>query len=165
MRALLSAAALLTLACSDRATTEPEPQSLTGHWVTQRLSLGESASYEHHLLLQRFGRFASEVRTYGSYPGQAPDEFSGYSRVEGAFRVDGDRLEFRPVRLVEWDLFYGLSSPVRVIEPYPYGILFDSTRFEIAADHLTLRYLSYPSDAPVAATLDLTRILDSSQAF
>ena len=50
-----------------------------------------------------------------------------------------------------------------VIELYPYGSLFDSTRFEIMAERLTLHYLSYPLDAPVVITLELSRILDSTQ--
>ena len=165
MRLLLAAATLLTLACSDRAPTEPGPSVLSGHWISQRFSLGESASYEHHLTLSRFRSFASEARNYGSYPGQGPDEFSGYTRVEGTYRVDGDRLHFHPVRQVSWDLFYGRGSPVEIIEPYPYGTLFDSTRFEIVAERLTLRYLSYPFDAPVVTTLELTRMLDSTKTF
>ena len=158
------------LLCSDRALTEPGPQSLTGHWVSERFSLGESASYEHHLTLSLsgkgpVGRFASEARNYGSYPGQGPGEFSGYSRVEGTYSSEGDRLRFHPLRLVWWDLFYGKDSPVQVIQPYPYGTLFDSTRFELVADRLTLRYLSYPFDAPEATILELTRTLDSTQTF
>jgi len=33
------------------------------------------------------------------------------------------------------------------------------------ADRLTLRYLSYPFDAPEATILELTRTLDSTQTF
>jgi hypothetical protein len=156
-------ATVLTLGCSDQAPTEPRPQPLTGHWISQRFALGESASYEHHLTLSPFLKFVSEARNYGSYPGQGPDDFSGYTRVEGTYRVDGDRLQFRPLRQVSWDLFYGQNSPVQVIEPYPYGTLFDGARFEIVAERLTLHYLSYPLDAPVATTLELSRILDSTQ--
>ena len=162
MRLLLAVASLLTLACSDRVTG-PGPQSLSGHWVSQRFHLGPSASYEQHLTFGPFMRFASEARNYGSYPGQGPDEFSGYSRVEGTYGIDGDRLHFHPQRVVEWDLFYGPNSPVEIIQPYPYGTVFDSARFDIAVDRLTLRYLSYPLDAPVATTLELTRVLDSTQ--
>jgi hypothetical protein len=134
------AATLLTLACSDRAPTGPGPQALTGHWISQRFGLGESASYEHHLILSPFMRFASEARNYGPYPGQGPEEFSGYTRVEGSYSIDGVRLHFHPQRLVWWDLFYGKDWPVQVVQPYPYGTLFDSTRFEITADRLTLHY-------------------------
>lgn len=160
---LFLAAALLTLACADRVTTEPGLQTLAGHWVSQRFALGDSASYEHHLTLSPFRRFASEARNYGAYPGQGPDEFSGYSRVEGTYSIDGDRLRLSAQRLVWWDLFYGQNSPVQIIQPYPYGTLFDGTRFEISADRLTLRYLSYPADAPVATTLELTRIMDFTE--
>jgi hypothetical protein len=166
MRPLFAAlATLLTLACSDRAPTEPGSQTLTGHWISQRFSLGGSASYEHHLTLSLHSRFVSEARHFWSYPGQGPDEFSGYNRVEGTYSIDRNRLHFHPVRLVWWDLFYGKNSPVQVIQPYPYGTLFDGTRFEMVADRLTLRYLSYPADAPVATTLELTRFLDSTQTF
>jgi hypothetical protein len=81
--------------------------------------------------------------------------------VEGTYSVDGDRLQFHPVRQVSWDLFDGKSSPVRVIEPYPYGTVFD-TRFAIVGEQLILDYLSYPLDAPVATTLEFTRFVDST---
>jgi hypothetical protein len=165
MKPLLILATLWTLGCSDGASTGPQLEPLTGHWVSQRFSLGESASYEQHLTLSSLRRFASEARNYGSYPGQGPEEFSGYSRVEGTYSVDGDRLQFHPQRLVWWDLFYGKDSPVQVVQPYPYGTLFDGNRFEIVDDRLTLRYLSYPFDAPVATTLELTRTIDLSQTF
>ena len=165
MKTFVATVALLILACSDRAPTEPVSPVVTGHWVTPRFGLGESASYEHHLILSPFWKFASEARNYGSYPGQGPDDFSGYTRVEGTYRFDGDRLHFRPLRQVSWDLFYGRNSPVEVIEPYPYGTLFDSTRFEVSADRLTLHYLSYPFDTPEATILDLTRMLDSTETF
>lgn len=171
MRLLLAAAtaALLTLACSDRALTGPGPQNLTGHWVSQRFPLGPSASYEHHLTLRSgkssVGRFASEARNYGSYPGQGPDEFSGYTRVEGTYSSDGDRLNFHPLRLVWWDLFYGQDSPVQVIQPYPYGAVFDGARFEMVGDSLILRYISYPLDAPIETVLELTRTIDATQTF
>ena len=64
-------------------------------------------------------RVASEACNYGSYPGQAPDEFSGYSRVEGTYSIEGDRLYFHPKRLVWWDRFYGQALPVQVIQPLP----------------------------------------------
>src|SRR5688572_4051326 len=68
MRPLFAAlATLLTLACSDRAPTEPGSQTLTGHWISQRFSLGGSASYEHHLTLSLHSRFVSEARHFGSY--------------------------------------------------------------------------------------------------
>jgi hypothetical protein len=82
--------------------------------------------------------------------------------VEGSYSIDGVRLHFHPQRLVWWDLFYGKDSPVQVVQPYPYGTLFDSTRFEITADRLTLRYLSYPFDALVTTTLELTRTENNS---
>ncbi len=154
---LSTAAVLLTLSCSAQTPTEPEFRSILGRWVTQRFDLGPSASYEHHLTFSPFRRFASEVRNYGSYPGQGPEEFSGYSRVEGTYNIDGNRLRFSPKRLVWWDLFYGKNSPTQTIEPYPYGSLFDDARSEIVGDRLTLRYVSYPSDAPVETTLELIR--------
>ncbi len=68
-----------------------------------------------------------------------------------------NRLLFQPTRLISWDRFYGVDSPERVSEPYPYGAIFDDARYETLGPQLTLRFTVYPANAPEAAVLVFTR--------
>jgi hypothetical protein len=138
---------VLPLAVACDSATSPE-SALAGRWATEREGLSPAGSYQSFLTFEG-PTFASEVRSYGLLQGQGPNDVSAYSRTEGTFRVEGDRLHFSPTRLVTWDGFYGVTSPERVESPYPWGSLFDNARFSIRLNRLTLQYLSYPADAPV----------------
>ena len=37
--------------------------------------------------------------------------------------MEDNRLLFQPTRLISWDRCYGVDSPERVSEPYPYGAI------------------------------------------
>ena len=156
LRALACISAVATLGCSD--TLAPVPGNLVGTWVSAPSALQPQGSYRRHLLFTTGGRFAAEVRSYGVYPGQPADQLSHFSRIEGTFRRDGDRLLFDPERHIWWDRFYGANSPVHVEQPYPGG-LFDDAVYELEPDRLTIRYTVYPADAPEPATAVYRRSL------
>jgi hypothetical protein len=141
---------VLPLGIACHSPTSPE-SALAGRWATERESLSPAGSHQSFLTFSG-GAFAFEVRSFGLYQGQRSNDLSAYSRTEGTFRIEGDRLNFSPARLVTWDRFFGPTSPERVETPYPWGSLFDSTRFTVRVNRLTLRYLSYPADAPVETT-------------
>ncbi len=94
---------------------------------------------------------------YGIYPAQPRDELSAFSRIEGAYRTEGNQLILSPYRLITWDRFYGASSPAVVQQPYPYDGYFDDARYVVRAHTLTLVYTIYPADAPVTTTMILRR--------
>jgi hypothetical protein len=150
---IVAFAVALAVACD--SATSPE-SALAGRWATEREGLSPAGSYQSFLAFDG-AAFTFEVRSYGLLHGQRPNDLSAYSRTEGTFRVEGDRLHFLPSRLVTWDGFYGASSPERVESPYPWGSLFDDARFSIRLTRLTLRYLSYPADAPVETTRTFLR--------
>ena len=145
----------LTIACA--SPTESEPSSLDGTWVTAAQNLSPSGWYQRSLTFEATGSFTSEFRSYGIYQGQSRDELSGYQRTEGTYRAEGNRLVFQATRLVAWDRFYGVASPVRVTEPYPYGTIFDDARYEMQGRQLTLHYTIYPADAPEPTVIVFTR--------
>jgi hypothetical protein len=65
---------------------------------------------------------------------------------------------FQPERLVTWDLFFGIDSPERVQEPYPYTGFYDDAHYTVFnGGGLVLRYLSYPADAAVRTTQTYVR--------
>jgi len=88
---------------------------------------------------------------------QPRDELSGYQRAEGTYRVEGERLIFAAARLVSWDRFYGATSPESIVEPYPYGSIFDDAHYVLLGSQLSLQYTTYPADAPVPTLLVYTR--------
>jgi len=116
-----------------------------------------SGWYRRSLTFEATGSFTSEFRSYGIYQEQPHDELSGYQRTEGTYRAEGNRLIFQAARLVWWDRFYGVASPERVEEPYPYGTIFDDARYEVLGRQLTLHYTVYPADAAEPAVLVFTR--------
>src|SRR5688572_28251599 len=132
------------------ATVLPATE-LAGRWVTSRNDLSPAGSHQSSLTFSIDGRFVFENRMYGLYDGQRDSDLSAFTRTEGTYRIDRDRLVFEPRRLVWWDSFYGVRSAENVEEPYPWGSLFDDARFEVTDDHLTLTYTVYPADAPVPA--------------
>ena len=141
--------------CAD--PNQPEPTDLAGRWISAPADLAPQGWHQYHLTFTNAGRFSHEVRTYGLYTGQAPSTLTAFSRVEGRFRHDGDRLVTEPERLVWWDSFYGENSRVRVEEPYPWGGLFDDARFVVDGDRLTIHFTTYPADAPVPTIAEYVR--------
>lgn len=145
--------ALLT-ACSP--PTGPRAAGLAGDWTTEREALRPGGSRESRLSLAGDGRFVSESRAYGVYPGQAAEQLSSTSRVAGGYRADGDRLLFRAESLTTYDTFGGREE-TRVQDPYPYGAVYEGATFRVEGDRLTLTYTTYPADAPVRTSRQFRR--------
>ena len=160
-RSTIVAFGIVALAACD-SSTSPDSSSLEGRWATEREALSPTGSHRGYLTFDG-ATFAFEVRTFGLYPGQAANDLSAYVRTEGTFRVEGDRLHFSPARLVTWDRFYGADSPERIDSPYPWGTLFDNARFTMRLSQLTLRYLTYPADAPVETSQTYWRLPSALQ--
>ena len=148
----------LTFMMACASPTESGPSSLDGSWVSAIENASPSGWYRRSLIFETNGSFTSEFRSYGIYGGQPRNELSGYQRTEGTYQTDGDRLVFQPIRLVSWDRFYGADSPERVTEPYPYPGIFDDARYQTQGLRLTLRFTTYPLDAPEPTELVFTRI-------
>ena len=155
-RATITSLFSVILAACESATS-PGASAIAGRWATTPEGLSPAGSYQSFLTFDG-DAFTSEVRSYGLYPGQRSTELSAYSRTEGTFRVDGERLHFSPLRLVTWDRFNGVTSPERVDSPYPWGSLFDDARFKLRLNRLDLHYTTYPADAPVATSRSYWRL-------
>jgi hypothetical protein len=134
---------------------DPPSDDLIGTWKTAPVDLEPSGWYETLLGFSKYGAFESEVRSYGIHPGQDRNELSAYSRIEGTYRIDGDRLSFESNRLVWWEpQFYG--SQEQVLEPYRIS-LYDDGRYDLEGERLLLQYTAYPADAPVPASMEFAR--------
>jgi hypothetical protein len=149
--------ALLTAVVAACESATAPAASVEGRWASPREALSPTGSHQSFLTFHG-DAFTLEVRSYGIYPGQKLTDLAAYSRTEGTFRVDGDRLEFSPLRLVTWDSFYGATSPERVESPYPWGSLFDDARFAVRSNRLDLYYTIYPADAPVSTSSTYFRL-------
>lgn len=130
---------------------------LVGRWVGSRNNLSPEGWHHGSLTFTIDGRFTSENRMHGLYEGQQRDDLSAFTRIEGKYRIERDRLIFEPQRLVWWDHFYGRRSAEHVEEPYPWNGLFDDARYSVRDDHFTMSYTVYPADAPVPAVAEYTR--------
>jgi len=142
--------ATLTVGLSCSSVTEPSRDDpLLGRWSTDRSALNPAGSMQSHLTFSKDGSFVAEHRSYGVYPSQRAEDLSAYWRTSGTYVLEADRLNFLPKSLASWDRFYGPHSAELVETPYPYGTLYDDARFKLQDSVLTLRYLTYPADAPV----------------
>src|SRR5262245_37170635 len=146
---------LCTTMASCRISTDAVPHELVGTWETARQSL-QPGSYQITLMFGRNGRYSSEVRNYGLYPGQAPNELSAYARLDGTYEVSGDTVVTHAEEQVWWDRFYGADSPEHreAYESAP----FSPSHFAITGRTRVLRYMSYPADAPVPTMMALVRV-------
>lgn len=151
MRSYQSLLALATIAICASCSSSVDSlatSDIAGRWVTPSEGLRPAGLYGRQLTFTNDGRFVSEVRSYGVYPKQRPEDLSSYTRIIGTFAVAGDQLSFEPESLITWDSFYGADSPEMVQTPYPYGSLYDDARFRIDGETLTLDFTTYPADAP-----------------
>ena len=138
-------------------TTVLSATELSGRWLTSHDDLAPDGSHQSALTFSIDGRFVFENRMYGLYDGQVANDLSAFTRTEGTYRIDRDRLVFEPQRLVWWDRFEGAQSHEHVEEPYPWGSLFDDARFEIRDDRLVMAYRVYPGDEGVPVVGEYTR--------
>ena len=148
-------AVLCVAIASCRSSTDAESHDLVGTWATPRKSL-QPGSYQQPLTFGRDGRYTSEVRDYGLYPGQSSNELSAYTRIVGTYEIRGDSVATHAEEHVWWDRFYGTDSPEHreVYENAP----FSASQFEIGGSTLVLHYISYPADAGVPTTMTFVRL-------
>jgi hypothetical protein len=149
------ALALTTLDCS--APTAAQPDDLTGRWQSARDSLSPSGSYQTTLAFAAGGGVTIEVRMYGLYPDQQPNDLTAYYRTTGTYLTVADALTIHPERQVWWDRFYGADSPEHVETPHHDASVYPEAHYAVSGDRLTLHYLSYPADAPVPTTAVFVR--------
>ena len=130
---------------------------LVGRWVSARDALSADSWHQSSLTFTIDGRFVFENRSYGLYEGQRRDDLSAWTRTEGVYRIEGDRLSFEPRQLAWWDRFYGVRSAEHVEQPYPWQGLFDDATYTVRDDRFVMEFSVYPADAPLAAVVEFTR--------
>ena len=152
--ALALVSVVATTGCSD--SVAPEHRDLIGNWVSAPVEMQPQGWYRRHFRFTNRGRFVAEVRTYRPYAGQPGDEMSSFTRTEGTYRLDGDRLLFEPERYIWWD---GGDSPIRFLQPYPPGGFFNGAVYTVSAGNLTIHYNAVgAADGPVPTTAVYTRV-------
>jgi hypothetical protein len=155
---LASMLGVAPLGCTDGATAalSPGARGLEGRWITAPSDLAAHGWHQDELTLEADGRFTSVSRGYGLYEGQSRDALSTSRRIEGTYRLEGDRVHFQPRRLIWWD-HYESADRAPTSTPYPWKTLFDDANVSVIDGVLVLRYNLYPSDVPVPVRADYTR--------
>jgi hypothetical protein len=119
------------------------------------MSLEPRGSWEFVLTFSPSGEFTRTVSTYGVYAGTSATERVAEAVVTGTCSLIDDRLRVSSDTYSWWDTFYDDPGPHHG-EP-PANLYADCT-IEIMRSVLTLRYTTYPADAPVETTTTLARI-------
>jgi hypothetical protein len=139
-RLLFAAAAILALASCDRAITAEE-RVLQGTWRADQhfVDLTESSSNPkdayNQLTFGPGGAFANEYFAYGSY-GRPVTELTTYFRSDGEYRLKGNSLKVRAVRVTSQDVQFAENNFVRQVD----GDWTLSGTVEVNGDRLTLHY-------------------------
>jgi hypothetical protein len=141
------------VACTNTTGSEA---SLVGNWAKSE-NLSPSGYYTTQLTFADDGAFTDAMRSFGVYAGQSKNDPSGYTIMSGTYRTEGDQLEMNVSRTVTWDRFYGADSP-EVVQNVSTTV-FNSSHFRVGGLTLTLDYLTFPADAPVATTTTFIRVL------
>ena len=161
MRRLLAAVSAAGLAaCSTPA--EPTPTSpLVATWHTNTEPLQPRGAMFQRLSFGVGGRFDYAVVTYTEYPLQATTGVASMVRTTGRYRESaGGALTFAADSLITSSSDPAPGGRTVVQTPYPYSTgPFDGAYYEVASNRLTLRYTSYPADAPVTTTRVFERAL------
>ena len=131
--------------------------TLAGEWRTAPDDIGDFGWHQRTLTLLPDGRFASTSASHGLYEGQRRNDLSTWTRVEGTYRVDGDRLHFEPILQRWWDHYEAANFPAPRHAPYPWRTLFDDATFVVTLDSLWLDFNVYPADVPVPVTVNYVR--------
>lgn len=153
-RPLLLVLLLSIAAAACNRLVAPTSDALTGEWVGPRETWSDGVSPDHMDRLVTFGADGSyrfEVRIYGAY-GQPAAQLSSWSKTEGRYRLEGDRLLVKLEATTSWDSFYGADSQERVERLDSSGYA-DSGQLRLRGDELVHTYLSYPADAPVETVM------------
>lgn len=131
---------------------------VAGEWLAGPDDIGPSGWHMKRLTISPNGRFAATSASYGMYEGQARNDPSAWTRIEGEVRIDGNRLHFRPETMTWWDHFESADFPLPRRTAYPWGSLFDDATFIVEGRTLTLGFNVYPADAPLPVSEHYTRM-------
>ena len=134
------------MGCSDPLASGAD---LDGKWSSGRMSAQPRGSWEVVLAFSPDGRFSQTISHYGTYAGTSLNTLAAQTIVAGTYTVVGDRLEMSPDTYTWLDTFYEDPGPHSSEPP---ATLYDDCTYGFVGSALTLRYTSYPADAPIATT-------------
>lgn len=98
------------------------------------------------------GSHSNKVNFYG-FKDENPEEIIGQTENKGTFRIKSDSVFIRATELTLWEKGFNPEPETVELNGAAYG-----SRFEIKDNLLTLYYISYPADAPVATQMSYQRV-------
>src|SRR5688572_8123 len=101
--------------------SNPALATVAGEWLAAPDDIGAVGWYQKTLALSPNGRFASTSASYGLYEGQSRNDPSAWTRIEGRFRIEGNRLHFQPETITWWDQFESATYPAPRHMAYPWA--------------------------------------------
>ncbi|WP_316736488.1 hypothetical protein [Pedobacter aquatilis] len=134
---LLFSLIILITSCK-KEKSEAEKDVLTGAWQ----EAGMSGGMGRRVIFKAGGDFSMEIWTNSYKSGE----------VNGVYKIDGDNLTINISEDVDINSA-GIATKRKVSR-----VLFEKAKFSILNDRLTLKFISYPADAPVDAEITYGRI-------
>jgi hypothetical protein len=148
---LLLFALFATAGCSRMDDLLPEVTApsvnVVGEWLTTYPS-NDGAHTETRMKFGADGSYSSELLWIGFY-GLPAGEVTGYVRMQGQYRLEGDRLMLRITRAEQWQK-YAVGENPSVSTPRP--VWGENGTLAVEGDQLIHTYVSAPADAPETFT-------------
>lgn len=144
--ASVAIASLSVAACA--APLAPNLESLTGRWVAGPDPLLPRGNWIREFIVFPDGRTENRITNRGTRASLAPTDTSSMQVLHGRIRVFGSAFLVSPDSEVTRDLANDRDQRFVRTENL-YWWVTDTVRFQVTASALTVRYLSYPADAPV----------------
>ncbi len=98
------------------------------------------------------GSHTYKVDFYG-FKNENPNEIIGQTKNTGTFDVRSDSIFIKALENTSWERGFRPEPETITLNGEPYG-----SRFEIKGKTLTLFYISYPADTPVATEMSYRRV-------
>ena len=136
---VLSCITLIT-SCKKQTPRQEKPASndkLEGEWMEG------SEEHQRRLIFTNDGKFAMFIGAGKNYA----------IKITGNYSVNGDSLKAQAIEQLE------KQEDTAIIRTELNKILFEQATFEIKDGQLTIKYITYPADAPVETSLTLKRVL------
>ena len=119
-------------------------ERLTGSWADTIVALPKG-SYIYELEIDSNATFKMKTTALGIYPTDETKDTSSWWQNTGNLIQHKDSLYFNATTYKWWDSFYQMEVKTEIVNIWMYQFC----TYTISSDLLTLKYITYPADAPV----------------
>lgn len=126
--------------------------SVTGVWYYAAYA-SPKGKYLDQLTLNSDSTFKYEQKSFGIYSGQDKQDTSTMYIRDGKYLINADSISFITFKIIRWDSFTQLRDTSTQC-----STLFQNCTFSIHGYGMSLKYTTYPADAPEITTKNFYKL-------